>query len=96
MKSQARVHGRRCTCCNATDQDSDPVTPKDPRLWAGYKRLKNFVGEGVKLETVGATCWYCFRVWNVNFMAEMTLTDLKSRLGRTTRCMTGSTATSTG
>lgn len=62
MKSCAKVSGRRCSCCNSTDQEGDPVCPKDRRLWAVYRRVKGTTSDPPDLETDGATCWYCFRV----------------------------------
>lgn len=77
MKMAAELHGRVCTLCNQTDRDPDPITPRSPRLWGGYKKQKNSQG----LQTEGSTCWYCLRVWNVNYMGRMNLTTLKSSRG---------------
>ncbi len=66
MKRLAVVFGRTCTCCSTHDTDRDPVSPDANCLWGGYKMNK---ATGV-LETEGATCWHCFRVWNVIYMVK--------------------------
>lgn len=76
-KLNAHKHGALCTCCQKTDNSPDPVTPKYGRLWGYYRK----VSEG-GYKTEGGTCWYCLRIWNVQFMEVYTLTLYKVELGR--------------
>ena len=60
-------------------------------MWAVYKKMiaalmeaEEYVAaaDEICLETEGSTCWYCFRIWNVHFAEQYTLTALKTELGK--------------
>lgn len=81
QKMAAKLSGRECGACNAKDRDPDPIVPKLTRLWGGYKKTKQVSADDPLLETEGATCWYCVRVWNAMYQSRITITDLKVKLG---------------
>eukprot|EP00959_Pyramimonas_sp_CCMP1952_P233102 4871359-Pyramimonas_sp.AAC.1 len=85
MKTKAKTCGRLCGICGAKDTDPDPCSPGVFILWGGYKKTKGKTGQDVfvlvELETEGAVCWYCYRVWNVHYMISFNLTELKKKVG---------------
>ena len=81
QKFAARTTGKVCTCCGQRDGSPDPITPAKHILWATYTDENKGKSDVVLLVTEGATCWYCYRVWNVRYMTEMNLSTLKQRKG---------------
>ena len=81
QKFAARTTGKVCTCCGRRDDSPDPITPAKHILWATYTDENKGKSDVVLLVTEGATCWYCYRVWNVRYMTEMNLSTLKQRKG---------------
>ena len=81
QKFAARTTGKVCTCCGRGDDPPDPITPAKHILWAMYIDENKGKCVDILLVTEGATCWYCYRVWNVRYMTEMNLSTLKQRKG---------------
>jgi hypothetical protein len=63
----AKRAGAGCTICGCKDTDADRVEPTEKMLWGYYTTSCNIE---LIVQTQGATCWYCLRVWNVRFMQQ--------------------------